>query len=177
MWMQNGRWQSWLQNKWKTSHFTGTKKFLYCFTTWHNHLTQNEFDFCGVSSKGLVFKTEIFFHQHSPISASKLIFKVEAYFGPPQTSMTELFCVNSQRLLVVNFFREKLNSNVWLGLNPFKPSDAFHIKTSHMIYRAKKKKTGFYMKCNTGLNWNRLNNPLHRLKYINSNVDIEGFYT
>ena len=67
----------------------------------------HKFPFCGVFSEGLIFKTENFFHQLSPISACKLTSKVEAYFGPSLTSMAELFSENSQRLLVVNFFRKK----------------------------------------------------------------------
>ena len=38
------------------------------------------------------------------------------------------------------------------GVNPFQPSVAFHIETSHLICKAKQM-TGFYMKCNTGLKW------------------------
>ena len=36
--------------------------------------------------------------------------------------------------------------------NPFQPSVAFHIETSHLICCANQM-TGFYMKRNTGLKW------------------------
>ena len=36
--------------------------------------------------------------------------------------------------------------------NPFQPSVAFNIETSHFIYIANQM-TGFLMKCNTGLKW------------------------
>ena len=41
-------------------------------------------------------------------------------------------------------------------INPFQPSVAFHTETIHLIRRANQR-TGFFMKCNTGLkrvNWN-----------------------
>ena len=34
--------------------------------------------------------------------------------------------------------------------NPFQPSVAFHVETSHLFSRAKQM-TGFYIKCSTGL--------------------------
>ena len=37
-------------------------------------------------------------------------------------------------------------------LNPFQPSVAFHIETSHLICRANQM-SRFYMKCNAGLKW------------------------
>ena len=37
-------------------------------------------------------------------------------------------------------------------INPFKLSVAFHIETSHSIYRAKLM-NGFCKKCSTGLKW------------------------
>ena len=37
-------------------------------------------------------------------------------------------------------------------INPFQPSDAFHIDTSHLICTLNQM-TGFYMKYNTGLKW------------------------
>ena len=40
---------------------------------------------------------------------------------------------------------------------PFQPSVAFHIETRHLICTANQM-TGFYMKCNTGLEWNNLIN-------------------
>ena len=36
------------------------------------------------------------------------------------------------------------------AFNPFQPSVAFHVETSHLFCFAKQV-TGFYMKCNTGL--------------------------
>ena len=41
------------------------------------------------------------------------------------------------------------------ALNPFQPSVAFHIETSHLICKANEM-NGFCMKCNTGLKRNRL---------------------
>ena len=38
-----------------------------------------------------------------------------------------------------------------LALNPLQPNIAIHIETSHLFCKAKQM-TGFYMKCNTGLN-------------------------
>ena len=38
------------------------------------------------------------------------------------------------------------------SVNQFQPNVAFHIETSHLFFRAKRM-TGFYMKCNTGLEW------------------------
>ena len=44
-----------------------------------------------------------------------------------------------------------------LFVQPFQPSVAFHIETSHLFCSAKQM-TGFYMKHNTGLKWaNRVN--------------------
>ena len=40
-----------------------------------------------------------------------------------------------------------------LEVSPFRPRAEFHIETSHLFCSAKKM-TGFYMKCNTGLNCN-----------------------
>ena len=37
-------------------------------------------------------------------------------------------------------------------VNPFQPSIAFHVETSHLICFANQI-TGFYMKCNNGLKW------------------------
>ena len=37
-------------------------------------------------------------------------------------------------------------------LNPFQPSVAFHIETSHLLC-TKNQMAGFYMKCNSGMNW------------------------
>ena len=37
-------------------------------------------------------------------------------------------------------------------VNPFQPSVAFHIETSHLICNANQM-TGFYIECNTGLKW------------------------
>ena len=37
-------------------------------------------------------------------------------------------------------------------VNPFQPSVAFHIETSHLFY-SEKQMTGFYIKLNTGLTW------------------------
>ena len=42
-------------------------------------------------------------------------------------------------------------------INPFQPSVAFHIETSHLICTASKM-TSFYIKCNTGLKWVKLGN-------------------
>ena len=36
--------------------------------------------------------------------------------------------------------------------NPFQPSVAFHIETSH-LFSSVKQMTGFYIKCNIGLEW------------------------
>ena len=44
-------------------------------------------------------------------------------------------------------------------INPFQPSVAFHIETSHLICTASKM-TGFYIKCNTGLKWVKLGKKL-----------------
>ena len=44
-------------------------------------------------------------------------------------------------------------------INPFQPSVAFHIETSHLICIASKM-TGFYIKCNTGLKWVKLGKKL-----------------
>ena len=38
------------------------------------------------------------------------------------------------------------------NINPFQPSVAFHIETSHLVC-TENRMTGFYMKCNIGLNW------------------------
>ena len=40
-------------------------------------------------------------------------------------------------------------------LNPFQPSVAFHIETSHLICNVILT-IGFYMRCNTGLKWIKL---------------------
>ena len=37
-------------------------------------------------------------------------------------------------------------------LNPFQPSIAFHVETSHIFYSANEI-TNSYVKCNTGVNW------------------------
>ena len=42
------------------------------------------------------------------------------------------------------------------NINPFQPSVAFHIETSHFIC-TENQMTGFYMKCNIGLNWVKKN--------------------
>ena len=42
--------------------------------------------------------------------------------------------------------------NISAHFNPFQPSVAFHIKTSHLIFNANQM-TGFFMKWNTGLKW------------------------
>ena len=48
-----------------------------------------------------------------------------------------------------------------MAFNPFQPSAAFHIETSHLFCSAKQM-TGFYMKRNTGLKWvNLLLSPRH----------------
>ena len=47
-------------------------------------------------------------------------------------------------------------------LNPFQPSVAVHIKTSHLFCRSKQM-TGFYMKCNTGLKGVKLENTYSKL--------------
>ena len=39
-----------------------------------------------------------------------------------------------------------------MEVNPFQPSVAFHIETSHLFCSAKQT-TGFYMECNTRLKW------------------------
>ena len=38
------------------------------------------------------------------------------------------------------------------SVDPFQPSVAFHIETSHLFCRAKRM-TDFYMECNTELKW------------------------
>ena len=40
--------------------------------------------------------------------------------------------------------------------NPFQPSVAFNIETSHLICSANQM-TGFYMKCNIGMKWVKVN--------------------
>ena len=52
----------------------------------------------------------------------------------------------------VKYFNEALTLSFLFHVNPFQPSVAFHIETSHLFCRAKQI-TGFYMKCNTGLKW------------------------
>ena len=47
-------------------------------------------------------------------------------------------------------FNCKIQFRTNLPFNPFQPSIAFHIETSHLLCFAKQK-TGFYMKCNTDL--------------------------
>ena len=52
--------------------------------------------------------------------------------------------------------------------NPYQPSIAFHIETSHLICRTNQM-TGFYMKCKTGLKWVNIN-PISATVLINFNV-------
>ena len=48
------------------------------------------------------------------------------------------------------FFEKRLYFNSLF--NPFQPSVAFHIETSHLICTANQM-TGFYLECKTGLKW------------------------
>ena len=60
-------------------------------------------------------------------SSNKLLFKLPTYVWFLSRCSTQLF-------------------------NPFQPSFAFHIETSHLVCTTNQV-TGFYMKCNTGLQW------------------------
>ena len=52
--------------------------------------------------------------------------------------------------------------------NPFQPSIAFHIETSHFISAANQI-TGFYMKCKTGMKWVK-NNWLNQLDFLHAEM-------
>ena len=71
-------------------------------------------------------------------------------------------------------------------MNPFQPSVAFHMETSHLIFSADQV-NGFYMKCSTELKW--VNSPpsffnvnlkiirnVHSDEIISSKTSIKGFY-
>ena len=71
-------------------------------------------------------------------------------------------------------------------MNPFQPSVAFHMETSHLIFSADQV-NGFYMKCSTELKW--VNSPpsffnvnlkiirnVHSGEIISSKTSIKGFY-
>ena len=68
-----------------------------------------------------------------------------------------------QKGLVCVDFEEMCGSDFIIAsfsqINPFQPSVAFHIETSHWICNANhwicnaNQMTGFYMKCSTGLKW------------------------
>ena len=59
-------------------------------------------------------------------------------------------------------------------VNPFQPSVAFHIETSHLISKANQM-TGFYVKCNTGLKWVNLFIPGVAKNLVEQEIKLNVF--
>ena len=63
---------------------------------------------------------------------------------------------------IAQCFTRRLAERAFSPFNPFQPSVAFHIETSHLFCRAKEM-TGYYIKRNTGLKWVNVNGLLNWL--------------
>ena len=85
--------------------------------------------------------------------------------------MNEKVCLNQQASLPQYLiFQFSVSTGIGM-INPFQPSVAFHIETSH-LFCVGKKMTGFYMKCNTGLK--QVNPFCANICKVLENIEING---